>query len=567
VWLSEKLHVGLLCLSLSAAAVLPFHFLARAPAGTGPWHLRMPATHDIAMHFDYMRSFARGLASGRLYPRWEEEANKGFGAPSTGFHPPGLYYLTSLVYVLVGDWGWTFLVTDLLLMLLSGLALYAYVRRRFSRTASAVAMTAYLVLPYHLIDLYERGALAECLTFVWMPLVWLCVEGLIEAESRGERVRHAAGLAAAYGAMLWSHPPTAFQFSVATALFAVGLALSRRRTRSLVILAGALVLGVGLSAAYLYPAVVEQGFVRNDLFRSRWAYADNYVGSSRPLEAPPEFWTLIQETWIFDGLALCAVAAPLLLRSVRRALPDSLARRALLWAAVGACVWVLMTRLAAPLEPLIPGLAMSSFPWRMLSVATLVLSLLLGAAVEASRSLALQAGGRGAAAAFTGAVAIVGVAGVLFSAWLVVAPDARALVFAPRPDRPRANKFWVLPRWAPEDVRTLPVWDRASLQGGGSLNIERWDPESRVLVEESPAAGRLTVRTFDFPGWTASLDGGPLPIERGSLGDIELSLPPGHHRVVLEFLATGPRRLGDVVSLASLVVLVSLVVLATRLKG
>ena len=558
-----RLRVLAVCLAVSLAAVLPLHLLPRVPLEGGPWHLRMPATHDVAMHFDYMRSFARGLASGRLYPRWEEEANHGFGAPSTAFHPPALYYVTSLVYAVVRDWGWTFFWTDLLLMVGSGLALYAYSRRSLSPPGAVAAMVAYLLLPYHLIDLYERGALAECLVFVWMPLVWLFAEGLIEAESRGQRLRQAAGLAVTYGAMLWSHPPTAFQFSLATGLLAAALALHQRRIGPLVALVAAAALGLGLAAAYLYPAIVEQGFIRSDLFRSRWAYGDNYFPSPPPSEAPAAFWSLLTETWAFDGLGLLLLAAPLLLRPVRRALPARLARQVLLWTGVGACVWVLMTRLAAPLEPLLPGLAMSSFPWRMLSVATLVLSLLLGAAVEAGRTLA-RSSERSVAAAVAGTVAIVGAGALLFSAWRVVAPDAHATLFLPRPDRPRANIFWMAPRWAPEDLRGLPTWEPATLQGGGQVRVERWDPESRILAEESPGPGHLIVRTFDFPGWTASLDGQPLRIGRGSLGHIELELPPGRHHVALEFRDTPPRRIGEAVSLVSLAVVLGLLVWSRR---
>jgi uncharacterized membrane protein len=81
------------------------------------------------------------------------------------------------------------------------------------------------------VDLYQRGALAELLTFVWMPLAWIALEELLgmggsratKDEGRS-RARCVAGLAAAVGALFWSHPPTAFTFTLVTGVLALVLA-------------------------------------------------------------------------------------------------------------------------------------------------------------------------------------------------------------------------------------------------------------------------------------------------------------------------------------------------------
>src|SRR5262249_20318404 len=202
-----------------------------------PWQLRMPVTHDLPLHFEQMRSFYRGLEARELYPRWEEDTNRGFGAPTTSYYPPGVYYLTSVLHLIVGDWIRVLLDANLLIMIASAAAFYLYARRFMARPAAAIAMCAYIILPYHIIDQYQRGAIAELLGFVWMPLILFFVDRLLGSFEAGDpkaasaepetaglwkslspiipgRALDITGLAASYGAFLWSHVPTAYQFTL-----------------------------------------------------------------------------------------------------------------------------------------------------------------------------------------------------------------------------------------------------------------------------------------------------------------------------------------------------------------
>ena len=92
---NTRLLVVLLCIALSALAVVPFFFMGSSEEGDQGLALRMPVTHDMFLQYDQMRSFYNGLAAGEIYPRWEEDTNRGFGAATTIYYPPGVYYLTS----------------------------------------------------------------------------------------------------------------------------------------------------------------------------------------------------------------------------------------------------------------------------------------------------------------------------------------------------------------------------------------------------------------------------------------------------------------------------------------
>jgi hypothetical protein len=105
VW---KAHLGivLICIILTSLVTLPF-FIIGEVQGSGCCGGAMPVTHDGPMHFNQMQSFWRGLSSGVIYPRWDDMTHSGYGAPSTSFYPPAVYYLSlplSISLLVIGMW-------------------------------------------------------------------------------------------------------------------------------------------------------------------------------------------------------------------------------------------------------------------------------------------------------------------------------------------------------------------------------------------------------------------------------------------------------------------------------
>ena len=48
--------------------------------------------------------------------------------------------------------------------------MYGFVRSWLGRNAGLVAAVAYMAIPYHLVDVYVRAALAESVALVFLPL-------------------------------------------------------------------------------------------------------------------------------------------------------------------------------------------------------------------------------------------------------------------------------------------------------------------------------------------------------------------------------------------------------------
>ncbi len=510
----------------------------------------MPVTHDMGMHLNQMKGFHQGLTAGRLYPRWQENTNNGFGAPTTIFYPPAIYYATSILFSLTGDWLRVIKALYLLMMALSGLALFGLARRFFSNGASLSAMAVYMIAPYHVLNHYQRGALAECLTFIWMPLTLLFIVDLIRHrhEERDRVFAKVAGLALMWGLFIWSHPPTAYQFLLIGGPVLTVICLINGRKMELAYVTGGLILGLALSSAYLLPAIAEQRHIHAGDVEETWPYHESYilnVNSVRYDHQADDFVVRLDRLWLLTILGIVILTVLLVVVGRLRARSgDKPDRLFWIWAIAALYASFMMLRVSKPIGELIPRIEIGVFAWRMMAITNLSLAMLTGSLAEGlvrpDRAGAHR--GRGLAVGF-------GLAAVsLVSLTYVILPMYRAEAF----DFTREHSNYSLSPLAA--ARSMPLLSEVILEpGAGTFSVEKWEPEHRVVRIGLNRASRPGFRTFNFPGWTAASNGVQIPISTGTLGEVTLDLPAGTHEVVLEFSQTRVRSVSALLSLVALV--------------
>jgi hypothetical protein len=215
----------------------------------------VPANGDARDHVNYQYNFSRQFWSGDPYPRWLAEADKGYGSPIFLVQYPFPYFLTALLRPVL-----PFAPTDnresrelgvycFLMLAGAGLASFYWFNSRYSRTASELAAIAYMSLPYLLgVVLYDRMAIGELATFVWMPLLL----GLCDRASP-RRLYILSAIALVFALLLMSNILTAILFAPVLILYLTGL---ERRAALSILLAS--LFGVSLAAIYLVPALSYQ---------------------------------------------------------------------------------------------------------------------------------------------------------------------------------------------------------------------------------------------------------------------------------------------------------------------
>ena len=180
------------------------------------------ARHDAYFIFQYDKAVQDGI----WLPSWGPDWAFGYGYPFWIVYGPLATFVGELFHHFLGL-GFEESVKAVLglSILLSGLAMYGFVRSWLGRNAGLVAAVAYMTIPYHLVDVYVRAAMAESVALIFLPLaLW----GFRETVVR-PRLAAVIGAAFAYAAIMWTSNLVALVFTPGLGLYVLVLWLWRVR--------------------------------------------------------------------------------------------------------------------------------------------------------------------------------------------------------------------------------------------------------------------------------------------------------------------------------------------------
>lgn len=157
----------------------------------------------------------------------------------------------------------------------------------------------------------------------------------------------------------------------------------------------------------------------------------------------------------------------------------------------------------------------------------------------------------------------------LFSLWLLL--DYRYISLAnivPETDLIPAKGINLVIEHLPAGVRIDKVdhndinGNRAEIISGiGKIKVASWKSAERVIETKAEKPLTVRVRTFNFPGWTAYLNGVRGVIsEENETKAILVDVPPGNHTLKLVFEDTPVRFYGKIISALSLISLLAFMV-------
>ena len=528
-------------------------------------------SHDGLFHLYRLVALDRAVRSGVLFPRWFPEFAFGYGHPVLNFYGPLSYYWGLLI---------TLLGTDAILamkpvlatgLVASALGMYLFARLHLDRGPALVAAVVYTYLPYHLIDLYVRGAVAEFLAFVWFPLVLWAFHRLIE-DSEQHVLAWLASASLSLVALGITHSLSALIFGPVLAGYIVLLLWKRHDRRTLGRVAMALLLTAALSAFYWLPVLTESRYVglgygvsqgyRNhlvtlaDLVSPRLTY-DYSLEPGGPVTFPLG--------WVQVVFLLAALLFLFRFRQRRWLV--------LFWLAVAFFSTFMLTRASLPVWKVFePGLAFLQYPWRFQAITALATAILAGMLLQ---GLAPPSSRR--------RVALGGLLLLVMGIWALwslpitpIRPDLSVQeMWRNDQEFGQVGATWTgeyLPIWVKEQrwavsrsapnpspgddpgaVNSLPYTQgTAHLTGVG---YTRYD-----LTLDAPQGASLTLHQFYYPGWQAMWQGDTIAARpKGVLGLATFDLPAGSGPLTLRLALTPAQQWGTLISLvASLAVGVAL---------
>ena len=491
--------------------------------------LTVPFLHadDIVIHLFRVAGLDDALRNGILYPRWFPDFAFGYGHAVFTYYSPLSYYIAEIIHVIGADFVNAQKIAFALGYVGSGFALYLFARRFVAPAASLAGAAAYTYFPYHLVETYKRGALAEHIAWIFPPLIFWAATPWNHETAR-QTTRRTVIFIASAAALILTHNlsalivlPFAFLYYW---LMQGGIPLIRRFV--LVVLSA---LGVlGLSAFYWLPIVAQTRWVQLSVASEGGGFARYSAPALR----------FVQDAFFFDYarpegypdhplgfLSFLVVLASLVVGVIGLRRRDPLAGQIFFFVALSLLAAFMTTDLSLPVwYAFSVPLAFLQFPWRFMT--------LTGFGIAMTAALALGRWPRFALSLIP-LLLVTALVGLNVRSAAVPATDFQSMgrlefrgggigttwteefvpwwVQADKSEIPRSNG-------EPPAGLTLQAPQLTLLEAGYTLR------RYRVQAAESFT---LRAHQFYFPTWHASLDGRPLsPYPSTNLGLLSVDVPP-----------------------------------------
>lgn len=531
----------------------------------------------------------QALRAGQLPPRWAADLGFGYGYPLFVFYPPLIYYLGELFHLLLK----TSFIDSIKLVFAfsffgSAVFMYLWVKDHFSSKAGILASLFYTYAPYHAVDAYVRGALAELTAFVFIPAVLWVADLLLIKKRQNAKIWLGIFLAL----LMLTHNLIFLAFTPIFLIYLL-LLLSRNKEKKSAVknLIFSLAMALGLSAFFFLPALWEKKYSLVDdilltelasyrlhfvyphqLFNSLWGYGGSTAG---PLDG-------ISFKIGKLHLLLSCLLAPVFLLAGRKGIKAKAVTgktaqvilvtflfflSAFLTTAYSAFIW----EIAKPLQYL-------QFPWRFLTFTALFSSFLAGASVWLVGKLkpSLQ------------------LAFFLLFATLLFYPNFR--LFQPQQYLAVDDNYYLTDdflKWKisktsfefiPKGVKTrverneiegvditqvalnrdqIAVSPYQIISGSPQLEIKKQASGFLLLQSRSSESTLIRLNSFDFPGWQVVVDGEKTSFQSDNdLRLITFELQSGEHLIKACFKNTPVRTFANLVSLFSLLYLLKISLLS-----
>jgi hypothetical protein len=555
-----------LILILIALAVLPTIF---GLIGSGFYSL-----HDD-MHVAWLYQMDRALKDGQFPPRWAPDLSFNFGYPLFNFVYPLPFYLAEVFYIsglsLVGSIKIVFALS----LVLSGLAMFLFLKRNFSNFFSFLGAVVYVYTPYRAVNVYVRGAIGEALSFVFIPLVAWAEDKLVKQGGKKNIVLTSI----CFAGLILSHN-IAFLMTIPFLLF-YGLILIlslKKKKQAFFNLVLGFVLGLAISSFFWVPAFWERRFMVADtvfnfqdhfpfikqLILPSWGYGISIWGPNDGLSFQIGIVNLL-------ALVIAFISFTWLLAK------NKLKSRELvlfIWGFLSLMVVLFLMNIRSVfIWEKIALLPYFQFPWRFLILTTFLTAFLVATIEKISLSLKLKR--------FFGV-------GLLFLAIILSFNYFKPEKILPeRTDNYFMNRYFANKKikgysdeisqeylTIKEEYLRLPLWTSVRPETLPQAKIE--SEEGEIIFSEekatyftakikTPVETRVTFYSYYYPGWEAFVDGQKVKIGISEPhGQISIEVPEGEHQLIFKFGETRLRSITNFVSLFSLLTVLGFVSIKGR---
>lgn len=541
------------------------------------FHSGFFSMHDneqVARLFDLDKALWAGQFPVRILPN----LGFGYGYPLFNFYPPFVYYFAE-IFKLLG-FGY---IDSVKLMIGSGflfsyIFMYLFVKEQFGKMAGALAAALYVLAPYHVVDVYVRGALPEFWSFVFVPAIFWSI---LRLQRTGKRIFIAYSSVFGSGLIL-THNLVAIMLVPFIAIYFLYLIYISKTKFNLISQAFlGLITGVSLSAFFWLPSFFEKGYTavniltieladysqhfvcaRQFLF-SKWGYSGSVPGC---LDGLSFNLGLVHTVFV----VLLLVFLVINIQNVKKYIV------LVLFLLLFALSLFLQTVHSKFIWDKLSFLSYIQFPWRFLVITSFTISFLGGAVLSFDLKPKVKV-----------FICVVGLVSVLvlnkdffkpeqyfnnvkdqtYTAREVIRWDTSSLAaeYVPSGVSMKKTKFGntainiTKEEIAKESYKVL--------SGNMKVLVVADNPQRKFFNVTTTQNGLFQPQTFSFPGWVVFVDGKKINYsDNNKFKLITFELGKGYHRVELQFTDTPIRRFANILSIVGVIGLFALVFGVNPLK-
>lgn len=493
--------------------------------------------------------------------RWAPDMGYGYGLPLFNYYPQ-LPYLVGEVFRLFGfAFMDTVKYTFFLSILVSGVGMYLLCRELFGKLGGLVASSFYIWAPYHALDVFVRGAMAEVWAMSIFPFIlWFSYKLVNSAQ-----FRWIVFLAIAWAFMLLSHNLMVLVFAPVFVGWVLIWLIRERSWFTVPQFLVSLIWALGLAGFFTIPVIFESSLVHiGDLASDFYTYFVHFASISQLLFS--RFWGYGRSVWEAqeDGMSFqvghlhwilpIIVVGLVVWRYLKTRKFDSLLLVTCYFFLVGWISLFMVHSKSTPVWMLFePILKFMQFPWRFLAIATLAFSIVAGASVLLFKSKPK----------ISKVIAFLLIAGVVLFNKDYFKPER----MGPLTDESKFSGLaWELQLqiqdYRPATAKESPKTQRTSLFEVLEGEAEIFNEESQTNLASFKAVvtsdnAQVRINIVQFPQWKIFVDGREVEtaFDEDKLGRMHITIPQGRHEVIARFSDTPIRTASNFLSAFSWILL------------
>jgi hypothetical protein len=545
----------------------------------------------------------KALADGMFPVRWVSDLGYGYGYPIFNFYAPFVYYVGGFISLLGIDALSATKIVMALGVVCSGTFMYLLAREFWGRAGGIISALLYVYAPYHAVDIFVRGDVAEFWAYAFIPLAFWGVykvfkhlhqvanlkqentkvkiqSSKIQLKIQREMWSWAIVGSLGYAGIIISHNLTAMMVTPFLFVWSVGLYLllrsHDRKYRPYFVLL-TLLLSIGLAAFYWLPTLTELKYT-NVLSQIGGGadYHDHFVCLSQLWNSPWGFGGSTRGC-VSDGLSFkigklhILVTLFSLLSLFIFWKKEKLKFSVIIFAVLSLLFSIfLMLPQSQFVWDAIPQMAFFQYPWRFLLMTAFFTSFISGSLVILIKAIP----------ALSHSVKMWSVSGVTVLAALVIVVS-NAKVFVPQvyvaktvsDYTNRYNLTWVTSKISDEYMPKGFITPKAPNQipktkidtQGKPAIVTKLQEKTHVISADIVATKQtdILINQAYFPGWHVFIDGKQSWFTYFNKGML-VTVPQGSHTIVLRFAQTPIEIIGNAISLASFLVLLLGIILLRK---